>query len=117
MALSRWNQRPGKRGSLFSFVCLFILFVFFICLLVFCFGQIVILILLRLEADKENFRSQLDAAARKRKIEVEDEVNSRKRKFIEGEDELDATKKKVTEDEVDAKKTRASKVFFRKSSG
>ena len=44
-------------------------------------------------------------------------MNSRKRKFIEGEDELDATKKKVTEDEVDAKKTRASKVFFRKSSG
>ena len=88
-----------------------------ICLLVLSFGQIVILILLRLEADKENFRSQLDAAARKRKIELEDEVNSRKRKFIEGEDELDATKKKVTEDEVDAKKTRASKVFFRKSSG
>lgn len=98
---------------------MFVLSFFVLSFVCWCFvsQQIVILILFRLEADKENFRSQLDAAARKRKIEVEDEVNSRKRKFIEGEDELDATKKKVTEDEVDAKKTRASKVFFRKYSG
>ena len=65
-----------------------------------------------MEADKESFRSQLDAASRKRKVELEDEVNSRKRKVIEGEDELNARKKKVIEDEVDAKKSRASKVCF-----
>ena len=116
MALSRWNLRPGWRGSLVSFVCLFICLSFHLFV-----GDLLWAdrnsVLLRLEADKENFRSQLDAAARKRKVELEDEVNSRKRKFIEGEDELDATKKKVTEDEVDAKKTRASKVFFRKYSG
>ena len=65
-----------------------------------------------MEADKESFRSQLDAAGRKRKVDLEDEVNSRKRKVIEGEDELNAKKKKVIEDEVDAKKSRASKVCF-----
>ena len=65
-----------------------------------------------MEADKESFRSQLEAAGRKRKVELEEELNSRKRKVIEGEDELNANKKKDIEDEVDAKKSRASKVFF-----
>ena len=69
--------------------------------------------LFRLEADKESFRSQLEAASRKRKVELEDELNSRKRKVVEGEDELNAKKKKVIEEEVvDAKKSRASKVVF-----
>ena len=62
----------------------------------------------RLEADKESFRSQLDAAARKRKVEVEDELNVKKKKILE--DELNAKKKKIIEEEVDAKKSRASKV-------
>ena len=62
----------------------------------------------RLEADKESFRSQLDAAARKRKVEIEDELNVKKKKILE--DELNAKKKKIIEEEVDAKKSRASKV-------
>ena len=62
----------------------------------------------RLEADKESFRSQLDAAARKRKVEMEDELNVKKKKILE--DELNAKKKKIIEEEVDAKKSRASKV-------
>ena len=47
----------------------------------------------RLEADKESFRSQLDAAARKRKVEMEDELNVKKKKILE--DELNAKKKNV----------------------
>ena len=62
----------------------------------------------RLEADKESFRSQLDAAARKRKVEMEDELNGKNKKILE--DELIAKKKKIIEEEVDAKKSRASKV-------
>ena len=65
-----------------------------------------------MEADKESFRSQLEAASRKRKVELEDEMNSRKRNVIEGEDELNTKKKKVIEEDVEAKKSRASKVSF-----
>ena len=62
----------------------------------------------RLEADKESFRSQLDAAARKRKVEMEDDLNVKKKKILE--DELNAKKKRIIEEEVDAKKSRANKV-------
>ena len=96
---------PGCSGSCFLFVCLCVCLFFFVFFTKFH--------LFRLEADKESFRSQLEAASRKRKVELEDELNSRKRKVVEGEDELNAKKKKVIEEEVvDAKKSRASKVVF-----
>ena len=75
----------------------------FVCFHCFLFYNFFTSQLLRLEADKESFRSQLEAASRKRKVELEDELNSRKRKLIEGEEELNVKKKKEEE-------SRASKV-------